>query len=422
VTTALILANFSPQVQGYHFTFLSLAILAQLLDIGVSGAVTVFASHEWSRLRLDASGAITGDEEAYLRLRTLARILAKWAVAGGVIVIAVLVATGFLLFGARGDGVDWQAPWLALCGAATLSVIASMALALFDGCNQIGRATGVRLAQAVTGSAVMWLAMSLGAGLWSAAAGMLAGFTVVAFMSAVMFRPFLALCVGVQRASTLSWRRELLPLSWRFAVSWVAAYATYGIITPVTFYYHGAEAAGRMGLTWAISEAVAGASFTWATARFPQFGILAARNDMRTLDRMARRSVLQVTAIGVIGSGCLIAAIFLASRVWPGLPARLLPLPLVALLLAAGVVRNFIGVQTLYARAHKREPTVYVGLAGSALIAIGMIAGASISATAGSVIAYAAVMVLFLLPVDTLVFIRFRQRLRRDQANPIAGA
>jgi len=53
VTVLLIAMRFSPEIQGYYYTFGSLVALQVLFEMGLGQAIIPFASHEWSSLSLD---------------------------------------------------------------------------------------------------------------------------------------------------------------------------------------------------------------------------------------------------------------------------------------------------------------------------------------------------------------------------------
>lgn len=92
VTMILIARHFTPQLQGYHFTFSAILALNILVELGFSNIVKYFAGCEWARLSLDASGRIVGDPDAYSRLVSLGRVSLRWYLLIGT-VVAVGVGT-----------------------------------------------------------------------------------------------------------------------------------------------------------------------------------------------------------------------------------------------------------------------------------------------------------------------------------------
>ncbi len=75
----IIATKFSMVKQGYYMAFLSV--------MGLSSIIIQFASHEWANLKLNEKGEITGNSDTISRLSSLAKYVAKWFVAGGVIII-----------------------------------------------------------------------------------------------------------------------------------------------------------------------------------------------------------------------------------------------------------------------------------------------------------------------------------------------
>ena len=64
VTMLLITLHFTPDVQGYFYLFASLMALQTFVELGLQTIIINVSSHEWSRLRLDEQGFVTGDATA----------------------------------------------------------------------------------------------------------------------------------------------------------------------------------------------------------------------------------------------------------------------------------------------------------------------------------------------------------------------
>src|SRR5690349_10446623 len=79
VVTALLIAYaFTPEIQGYHYAFLSLIGLQVFVELGLSTVLAVFAGHEWSALRLSAAGVIEGERRAHSRLASIFKLGLWW--------------------------------------------------------------------------------------------------------------------------------------------------------------------------------------------------------------------------------------------------------------------------------------------------------------------------------------------------------
>ena len=71
ITAIFIVRYFSPAIQGYYNTFANLLALEIFLELGLSGAITAFAAHEWAKQSLDRQGASQGTPHALSRLKSL---------------------------------------------------------------------------------------------------------------------------------------------------------------------------------------------------------------------------------------------------------------------------------------------------------------------------------------------------------------
>ncbi len=113
VTLLLVAQTMTLEIQGYYYTFASLLALQSFVELGFYIVIVSVASHEWSRLRLDADGAITGDSVAIARLASLARFISRWYAAASVVFIAAASVAGWATF-SRAEGTClrwWRGFW-----------------------------------------------------------------------------------------------------------------------------------------------------------------------------------------------------------------------------------------------------------------------------------------------------------------------
>src|ERR1039458_3157649 len=95
VTTILIAFYFSPELQGYYYTFLSLAAMQTFVELGLTGVIATFASHEWANLTWTKCGGIEGNPVSLSRLSSLGSFSARWFLAAGGIITFLLLLVGF---------------------------------------------------------------------------------------------------------------------------------------------------------------------------------------------------------------------------------------------------------------------------------------------------------------------------------------
>jgi O-antigen/teichoic acid export membrane protein len=368
LTLFLIARYMSPAMQGYYYTFSSLLALQSFVELGFSAVIVNITSHEWASLELDGAGRIRGSPDSLSRLISLGRLVFKWyAVASLIFVVGVGVAgTAFFAPASLGE-VAWKAPWLSQVILAGLSLWLLPVTSLLEGCNQVASIQQFKLFQVVAASLGMWVALVLGAGLWAGVVW--SGILLLRDVSLVLlrFQGFFKPFVKPPPGPRMSWRTEVWPMQWRLAVSGVFGYLAFSLFNPVMFRYHGATVAGQMGMTWALTNALQAVSGAWVQTKAPRFGMLIAKKDFGALDRFFWKTA--GISIGVMAAGVL--------AIWFGvmglrmidhpLAHRILPpLPLGLFLLAAAVLQVSL-CETVYLRAHRKEPimgmSVVMGLA-----------------------------------------------------------
>lgn len=375
VTSALIIANFTTETRGYHFTFAGLAAIGQLADFGLSPVIQQQVAHR--RLTLpDAS-----------------RFLFAWAVWIVPLVFIVLVIAGRIVLHPQpgAPALHWQGPWAIMSAAVAVDVWIQLSLAVLEGSGRVTDANTIRLVRNIAASATLWASIASGGGLWSSPAAWVVGVVLSAGLIIIRTR-WVALQLPDLPASWSLWRASLAGLQWRIALSSIAGVLQYGTVLPIVFRFVGPTAAGRMGLTWGFIEATSIAATTWLAAASPGISRAVAQFEHAEARRMALRATIRGGVVLSLGGVFLLAGIPLISLFWPGLPNHFVPGWQISLLLAATSGRYALYAMTIYTRAHMAEPLLPVFLLSAILTAAGVTAGALSAGTGGAAAGYCASM------------------------------
>jgi hypothetical protein len=409
--TALFVAySFSPILQGYYYTFLSLLALQILLELGLTTVIGVFASHEWAKLSRDSNGRVTGDAEALSRLESLTKLGLRWFSIGGLVLALGLAGLGSAFFHHTSGSAEvaWLGPWILLCLLTGASVVMLPAWALLHGCNQITEVNFYRLLESFFRTLALWAALLLGAGLWSPAVSLLAALVMgVAFLLSRYRRFFLSI-FQAPLTVRVDWKREIFPMQWRIAVSWVAGYFMFSLFTPVAFHYQGPVVAGQTGMTWAFVGGIGHLATTWLQVKSPVFAILVARRDFAELDRVALRTAIISFVVAAIASAGLLVALAMLALQDHELHARFLPLFSVAIFAAAEVLNRVSNAQAVYLRSFKQEPFMWLSVACGLLVAVTTFIGAIYFTMTEVALGYLASVILAL-AWGTSIFVRCRR-------------
>ncbi len=415
VTIFLIGTYFTPELQGYYYTFSSLLALQIFVELGIGTVIIQFASHEWSQLKLDNQGRIVGDPQALSRLVSLGRFIFRWYLVAALILIIGLGIGGYYFFSKSPQSqLNWVTPWLVLCVLTGTNLWLVSVWSLLEGCNQVSRVYAFRMVKGVLISLSVWTAISMGAGLWTAPVATAASLVLaLAYLSRRYWRFFSSFWSGIS-GPRFNWRSEILPMQWRIAVSYLSGYFTAWVFTPLLFHFHGAVVAGQFGMTWRLIISVAGLAMMWSKPRAPQFGMLIARKDYAELDRRFFRIQIVATFVLICGALAVWLLTYILTAIDHQFATRLLP-PLPAGLLALGVIAsNFCAPMSVYLRAHKREP--YMGVTVTLGIVTAFFAwllGSRFGAT-GVAMTYAGVSIFIALPTGLWIWSRCRAKWHAD--------
>ena len=384
VTMLVIASGFTPEEQGFYYTFSSLLALQVFFDLGLMFVISQFASHEFVHLTWGARGSVMGEPLALKRFTDLLCKTVLWFGVAALLMMVVLVPAGLIFFGQKG-GVNftWRLPWtLAVIGTA-LNLFVMPFFAIIMGSGDVATANKRDLVGTMLSSILCWLVIGLHGGLYAGFAVNL-GALVVAWGYLFSKRPLLLALAwnglfgrerALRREKGLSWWGEIWPMQWRMAISSGAAYFIFQLFNPVLFHYHGAIVAGKMGMTMTAANALMATGFTIISAKNPEFAKLVALAEWAALDglfyKVLRQSVLIVFIGGVVGT-CVIW--FLQGR-FP-LGQRFMPAGDAVIFFAAVTVQIAAAAFAIYLRSHKTDPLVWitVGISfvqGAATLALG---------------------------------------------------
>jgi hypothetical protein len=244
--------------------------------------------------------------------------------------------------------------------------------------------------------------------LWAAVAAAVVAFGRDLYLLVIRYRHFFVPFLSPQTGASMSWRSEIWPMQWRLAASGGVSYLLSQAFTPIMFNYHGPVVAGQMGMTLSIVFAVQGIAAMWLQPRAPTLGMLVARRDFVSLDRMWKHIAWVCLTVALAGSVCAWTLIWTLNWLHVNLAQRLLPpLPAGIFLAAAG----FLAVgycETAYLRAHKREPLLPLSVVTSLLMGVLVWQLGSRFGPVGAAAAYLFVVAGVSLPWQTLILIRSR--------------
>jgi len=214
---------------------------------------------------------------------------------------------------------------------------------------------------------------------------------------------------GAHVEAMVSWRRELFPMQWRIAVSWLAGFLVFSLFNPLLFRYQGAVVAGQMGMSLQLAAAPYLVGMSWLMTRAPRYGTLVRQRRWDELDRVARTGTVQALLVWLGGSVALLLVVAAAKAWVPALGHRVLSVGAVAALCVANLVNICMQSMASYLRAHKAEPYVGISVTTGVLVALTSWVTARGATPLAMAIGYAVVTVVVELPIAAAIFVRKRR-------------
>ena len=346
------------QLQGYYYAFISISALSILADLGFSNIILQFAAHEFAFLKhgeKKVSFENPSDEVHLKKLASLFIFSIKWTATIILLAYPVIFLIGFFLFKQKNDEVKWILPWIIFSAGAAISFLNSAVLAFFEGCDMVARIQRIRFYYAFIFSFVVLTCLALGLNLYALAFAGLLGALFISVFIVISFRSLMIQFIRYSRDYSYKWRGEIMNLFWKYVISFSSGYFIYQIYTPLTFRFHGAEEAGRVGFSLALWAAVMAMANIWVVSVLPKINMLVATKKWKELDNLVLKRFFagEFTLIVV---GLLFFAVYFIIAAYFPIAERFSSVSNLTILFVIWILQFATSMMAVYLRAHKEEP------------------------------------------------------------------
>lgn len=360
------------QVQGFWFSFISIASLSIFADLGFTNLILQFTAHEFAFLSFDGKMIKVNNDEENIRLNKLAslfRFSMKWVFIISLIVFPVIFCVGMLFFTDPASKVVWIFPWTIYITATAFTFFNNVILSYIEGCNQVAKIQQLRGLNAIIFSAMILVTLVFRFNLFSLALALI--FSAI-FTSFSIFYYYKSLIIQLLRRSvksSYSWGNEVFKLLWKFAISFGSGYFIYQIYTPLAFKYYGPEEAGKIGFSMAIWMTCFSIANIWLISVLPKMNMLIELKQWLKLNTLFRQRVFWGSLTYIILVGLVLFVYWLFSD-FSFLQSRLMTFSNLLFLSLFWQIQFLIGAWAIYLRAHKEEPYVYTSLLSAIYIVL----------------------------------------------------
>jgi hypothetical protein len=358
LVTLLIPLFLEKEEQGVFYTLLSLVAVQVFFELGLNQIIVQMVGSEVAHLHRDGVGGYTGDAQRLQRLAAQAALFRRWYLVASVCFLLAAGAGGAMFLA---DAHPEAIPvWLMLVLFNSVTLCFSPALAILEGCGHVDRIAGLRLMQSVVGYALLLTLLLSGAGIWSVLALSLSGAILSARFVLSQSRELRWLSGRAAPAGVLSWQRDVFPLQWRLAVSWISGYIIMQLFVPVSFASFGSVKAGQIGITMAIFSSIQIIGASWVVARIPVFSGLISTGDWTALKSGFLAAFLRALSFMVLASAAVIIGLMLVPD-W--LRERFASSAIILALAVNLLINSVIFSLACFMRAHREEPMARVSVA-----------------------------------------------------------
>ncbi len=301
----VIILTLDIDMQGFYYTFYSLIFLKFFSELGLNFAVVQIISH------------LKSSPNTIKNLNAYTKFFVKWFAYASILLLGILLPI-ILVFENQYHVIEnYQQriimPWIVLSFATSIGVFLNGLISIIEGHRQIVGVSKIRLIQSLGNICTVAGGLFLGFELWSLAMG--------GVVSAILT------CWGISKFSlyfkmpaeidcvTVDWRREIWPFQWRLAISWISGFFIFYCLTPIVLKFDGPEAAGKLGMSLQMIQAVNSIAIIFVSTHSAIFGSLIAQQKYTQmgsefLKSAAKSSIFLVILLGGFWIGKTILNIF----------------------------------------------------------------------------------------------------------------
>ena len=376
--TMLLIPLFLTEVQqGYWYLFGSIASLSTFADLGFSNIILQFSAHEFAFLSFEESGVIIGDNNHLKKLGSFFRFSLKWLAFVSLVAYPIIFIVGIIYF-IRDDVVGiYIIPWIIFSTGSLINFYNNSILSFIEGLNKIEKVQKIRFKVSIINTTIIALLLILHLNIYALAVAMFVSSSTIFVSLFGTFKKVLVQLLDVSKIYKYDWKKEVLPLFTKYALSSITVFFTLYIYTPIMHLYHGPIYSGKVGLSFTIVNAIFGIANIWIYTITPTLNMLVEQKNWKEMDRLfcRRLSFSCITYIFIVF--CMIICFKINNvfeiAILQKILSRCFPLWSIMFLAGAYFINIFANAAGVYLTAHKKIPFLIPNIISSIFIFISTI-------------------------------------------------
>jgi O-antigen/teichoic acid export membrane protein len=400
--------------QGYYYTFGSIVAIQIFFELGLNGIITQYAAHEFAHLIFNNKYELEGPIFHKSRIASLLRFSIKWYSLFSCFLLIILILAGFLFFKRYSiNNVHWLLPWILLALGTSLNLFISPFIAFLQGIGCIKEIARYQFFSQLLRLLIIWLGLYFGVGLFVLGIGSLFYFLVTTVMISNKYFRIITNISQIGLTNKISYSKEIFPIQWKIAISWISGYFIFQLFNPVLFAIESPQVAGQMGLTLAALNGILSLSLAWINTKVPLFSSLIAKRNFTELDLIFNLALKQSLGINlflllilffIIGSFHIFNITFegknLSERFLGILPLFFMMVPI--------ILNQLVASWATYLRCHKKEPYLINSIIGGTLCTLSTLILGGEYGVVGITFGYMLINI-FMLPWSYQIFVKKRK-------------
>ena len=339
------------------------------------------------------------------------RFTLKWYFTAALLMLGALVPLG-LWFYESANLLTYNVglTWVGLCFFSSFNFFVIWLTTIHEGLGNVEKASRVRLLQLLFSNSFIWLCLLADWGLVSFATGNTFGVLMAFVLLIVGHRSILiSLLRFCIKNFQVPWKSAFWSFQWRIGVSWISGFFIINFFNPLILAFHGPIHAGQFGLSAHIMRSIATIANSITEVQLPKYGQMIKNKRFDLLDRLFLRTASLSGSLYLIGAGIFLCLWTLIPSYFPVTEDRLLPIGSLGLLsVIVGI--SFVSISiSVFIRAHKVEPFLWISILNAAVTAIMAVALVPKFATAGAIASYFCGSVIVGLTGAIIIFRKFRR-------------
>lgn len=274
VLISVVATKLSPEMQGFYYTFYSLVFIKFFSELGLNVATVQTIAH------------LTNNEDDD-QAKKVASLFVRWYRIVSVILAFVLIPLILLFQEEYQKIIDYNKniilPWILLAILTGCSVYQVGLTAVLEGNKRLYEVSKIRALTSFSSTYLIALLMIIGLELWSMPLALLLAL-VINHKYIKKNKTYFEFATSHNELGIKYWNKEIWPFQWRLAISWASGYFIFYFITPYLMKLHGAEVAGKMGMTLQVFMFINTLTMIVIGTKASLFGSLVAQNKIEVLD------------------------------------------------------------------------------------------------------------------------------------------